>query len=219
MKTVLLTLFCLAGGLLSWAQKITVSESNKMMSLGQAPAQSVSIYLVEEKVVLKDFSKYLSKYKASTNIKKGELTAEYARIKSLNADSISFYANTEIISKTEARLNVFVRRKGMWLNSSDPIVQQLQKDLYDFAVNESRKPVEQSIKLANKKLDKQLNESADIQNENKKLKKETERCQKTIKDNESKVSENETYLSTLQKEIDELKKQLNELQQQLKNIK
>lgn len=219
MKPLFFFIIGLAVSTLSWAQKITVSESNKMMSLGQAPAQSVSIYRVEEKVVLKDFSKYLSKYKASTNIKKGELCAENARIKSLGADSITLYANTEEVSKTEVKLNVFTRRKGVWLNASDPIVQQLQKDLYDFAVNESRKPVEQSMKEVNKKLDKHLKESENIQSENKKLKKETEKCQKTIKDNESKVSENETYLSTLQKEIDELKKQLGELQQQLKNIK
>ncbi len=201
------------------AQKITVTEASKMMSQGSAPAMCVSIYRVDEKTVLKDFSKYLSRYKASTSTKKGELQATQVRIKELSVDSLILYANTESVSKNEVRLLVFVQQRGQWLTLQSPINQYLSKDLYNYAISESQKPIEKSIKEVNKTLRQKQKEQSSIQSENKKLNKQNDQYKKDIKKNEETVSDNETYLNTLQKDLEDLKKQLTELQEQLKSIK
>jgi chromosome segregation ATPase len=147
------------------------------------------------------------------------MKASNAKIKSLAADSITIYANTEKISSNEVRLYVFVQHKNQWLNQSSPIVQTINKDLYTFAVNESRKPVEKRIVALTKDIDKYSKHTKEAQKENERLKKEIERCKHVIKNNEEKISENEKRISSNYAETEELKKQLNELQQQLKNIK
>jgi chromosome segregation ATPase len=202
-----------------YAQKFSVIEITKNMSLGNAPAQCVSIYQLEEKVVLKDFSKMVSMYKAKSDIRKGEMKALNARIKALAADSLTIYANTEQISKDEVRLCVFIQHKNQWLNQSSPIVQYIHKDLYTFAVNESRKPVESKIKRVSSDIELMHKQNVTAEQENAKLKKDIEKCKKIIKENEDKISENENLISSTTKDIDELKKQLSELQQQLKNLK
>ncbi len=201
------------------AQKISVAEYTKNMSLGNVPAQGVSIYRVDEKIVLKNYSKYVSKYKASSDVRKGEMKAVNAKIKSLSADSIHIYANTEIVSKNEVRLFVFVLHKNQWLNQSSPIVQTINNDLYAFAVNESRKPVEKNIKVMIKNIDDMQKNIESTKKENARLKKDIELYKKNIKNSEDMISENEKLISSNIEEIEDWKKQLAELQEQLKNIK
>jgi chromosome segregation ATPase len=214
----LITLCCFLNYHVS-AQKISVTESTKEMSLGTVPAQCVSIYGVDDKTILKEYSRHLSRFKTNPEIRKGELMAINIRLNDFPNDTISIYANTESAGNDEIRLQLFIQKGTFWIKQQEAIVKYLREDLHSFAVEQCKRPVESNITKTEKNIDQKQKEISDVFKENGKLNEEAEECKKTIEHNNQKVSENESYILTLNKELEDIKKQLADLQEQLKNIK
>jgi hypothetical protein len=199
-----------------FSQSIEVKESNRSMSLGNNSALSVMIYGVSDDDILKGIQKKLKDLDGKTSSKKDEVFADNCIVKSLGNNTYDIYATSVAKNKEDVELNLFVNLGGAFLDSKNTNEFTYFKTmLYEFAVEETKKPILKAIEEATKLYESQNKDLKNLVERNESLNKEIKDCESTIEKNKSELKDNaknqedkKAELSTQQTLIESTKKKL-----------
>jgi len=155
------------------AQKIKVDEGSEKFSSGSQNAANTIIYEADLSDVVKEWKKVLKDYKhEKVKDDKNEVFGDNILIKDWGNNPADFYTKfTEDKKAKTIRMSTAVDLGGAYLKSSDNSdkYKYLEKMVKEFAIKMSKAPVEERLKEANKKTEKEEDKLKSLEKENKKL--------------------------------------------------
>ena len=189
----------------AFSQSISVKESNEKFSTGSQNAITTTIIenklddlLSQWKKVLKDFKN--EKVKDSDN----EVFGDNILIKDWGNNPVDFYTKFEENKKDKTvKMMVAVDLGGTYLSSSKDKDKYkfVEKMVKEFAVKQSKAPIEDAIKDAAKLQAKQEDQQKDLEKDNKNLNND-------ITDYKSKITRAETDIVTTNAELEKKKSEV-----------
>ena len=201
----ILTVAILLLSITTFSQSISVKESNEKFSTGSQNAITTTIIenklndvLSEWKKVLKDFKN--EKVKDSDN----EVFGDNILIKEWGNNPVDFYTKFEENKKDKTvKMMVAVDLGGTYLSSAKDKDKYkfVEKMVKDFAVKQSKAPIEDAIKDATKLQAKQEDQQKDLEKDNKNLNND-------IVDYKAKISRAETDIVTKNAELEKKKSEV-----------
>ncbi len=198
----IITITTLLLSISAFSQSISVKESNEKFSTGSQNAITTTIIenklddvLSQWKKVLKDFKN--EKVKDSDN----EVFGDNILIKDWGNNPVDFYTKFEENKKDKTvKMMVAVDLGGTYLSSSKDKDKYkfVEKMVKEFAVKQSKAPIEDAIKDATKLQAKQEDQQKDLEKDNKNLNND-------IVDYKSKITRAETDIVTKNGELEKKK--------------
>ncbi len=212
MKKILLSLFVIATAFSAKAQTIEVLESSKKFDKTSRPAIMVTIPMADDKMVEKEWKRFIKDYNPEDFKSKKEMLADNATIPRISENTIDVYATTET-NKESVTLYVSVDLGGAFLNATHGDKFIAMKGLIrDFAIS----IVEE---IYNEKIKEQEKAVEDVSKDVEKATDDKEHLAKEIEIYEEKIENNKLEIEKLTQTIEEQGKVLSEEQKKLEEIK
>jgi len=219
MKKRILFILLITSALVSAAQKkIVVKESSENIGGGRNNALVVLIFEADEKIIEKEWRSLMKDCKAKVS-SKDEIFADNALIGSISANSVDIYARVESMSDC-FKLIVGFDLGGAYLSSSQhkDAYKAAEKMLYDFAVNVSKKFVENEKDAAEKDLRALVKKQDQLAREKDKLNNSIEDYKSRIEQAQKDLEANGKNNDDNKKAIDEQKLKVDAIGDKLKKI-
>ena len=217
----LVILFCsIVCTQLLFAQEIDVKEKRDKIAGANNPVFTVLIYEADQSSVEKAWKSLMKDYNAKVSIK-DEIFADNAAISDISVNTIDVYA---IVKKEETgiiKLIVAFDLGGTFLSSSTHSKESkaAEKIIKKFAVNTSKKAVEEKLKEAKDKQKDLENDLSDLVKKNEKLHKQIEDYKNKITENEKDIEKNIQEQEVASKAVDVQKTAVEEVNKKLNDIK
>ncbi len=186
-------------------KKIEVNDGTSNIGGGNNPVLEVLIYEGDDKIIEKEWKSLMKSFKAKVSMKK-EIFADDATIPSISDNTIDIYATIEK-SGDYYKLTVGFNLGGAYLSKSLHSSQYkvASKLIYDFAVDVSKKAVEEQMKQAEKELKDMEKTHERLVRDNENLHKDIENYKAKITQAESDIETNIKDQATAQKNIENQK--------------
>ena len=188
----LITLSFLLFTLLSFSQKIKVSESDERIAGGKNPALTVSIYEASVDEVRSKWKSQMKDFKSKKIDMSDEIKADNAVITAINDNnSIDISAKIEKVNDTETKLTVAFNLGGAFLSSSinKDKFNEAKRIVNEFAVKTTKDAIAGMRKAEEKKLANLQDEQHDLEKRQEKLASSIEDYNQKIKDYNEKIKE------------------------------
>ncbi len=211
----LIFMFCVS---LVFAQKITVKERNEKIAGGSNNALTVVISGASEKMIEKAWEDVMKGYGAKVS-SKGEVFADNATIASLSPNTVDVYAKTESEGENYKFIVAF-DLGGAYLSSSlhSSKYKDAEKIVYDFAVDVTKKAIEEQLREAEKEQSKLEKKLDNLVGDNEKLHKDIEKYKNSITQAENDIETNLKDQEDTKATLESQKKAVEAIQEKLKNV-
>ena len=203
--------------IVSYADKVKVSESRENIGGGNNNALVITIYEANPDDVLKEFKSIMKDYNAKVSNKDGVLFGDNAVIKKMGNNTIDIWAKVDKVKDGESKLVVAFDLGGAFLNSSDHKEQfKVAKEIVEnFAIKMQKDAIQEQLNIASKLLEKETDQQKDLEKKNSDLKDDIKNYQEKIKKAEDDIKKNEddqvkkkAEMATQQKVVDGIKEKL-----------
>ena len=218
MKHYIMSMSFLCVAMLSFAQTVVVTPTEKAMSLGTHPALAVQINGVDEDELMKDLASHWKRNGTRVDVKKDVLTATEYEPKEFKPTVFTMYASTSADKNTNT-VYLWAYDGTQYVSASHPAYKHFESELKSFGVAENRKPFENQLKETERALEKSVNERQSLERQRAGWQKDIDDCNKTIESSQNKLKDSEKDLSNetsrmaeLQRDTDKLKKQIDGIQ-------
>ncbi|MFH0864630.1 MAG: hypothetical protein V1904_00440 [Bacteroidota bacterium] len=219
MKKVFGVLFILAFWGYATAQEIKVKEDKENIADAKNSVLTVIIYEADDSYVEKAWKNLMKEYNAKVS-GKSEIFADDATITEMSTNTIDVYAYTKKDDEG-VKLVVGFDLGGAFVSSSTHSYEfkAAEKIVKQFAVDASRKAVEEKLEDAMEKQKELEDELSGLKKKNDKSHKDIEEYKQKITDAEEDIIINEKDQETKTKEIEEQTKAVEKVQKKLDDIK
>lgn len=221
MKKTLTLVFAVLITVTASAQKIKVKESNEAIGEGSHNALVVTLYGVNPSDAEDEFKSFMKKYDGKKSSKNNAVFIDNALIKEMGANTIDIYGRaTGKRADPEITFIVAFDLGGAYLNSSEHKDQfkTAEKIVIEFAVNTTKKAIEEKLKDAQKVQSKLEDNQSDLEKENKNLNSDIERYKSKIKKAEDGIVQNKSAQEKKKAEIAAQKKIVGDIETKLKSV-
>lgn len=220
MKKLFISLFSLSLVFNLLAQNVSVSETEKTFENGKNKCLMVSFIDSDVELVKKEWKSFMKDLDAKVSMK-NEIFADNAVIKELSNNVMDVYAVVEQKDGEAAVLYAAFDLGGAYLDSNfhPDKFKVIQKMLYDFAIETSKKSVKNKLVEQEKMLRNLEKEQNNLVKENENLHKDIDDYKSKIKDAETNIDQNVKYQSVKKTEIESQKAILLKVSEKLNAIK
>jgi vacuolar-type H+-ATPase subunit I/STV1 len=198
--------------------KIKVESKNEKINGGNHPCLVVTIYDAKPNDIESAWKSKMKDYDAKVS-GKDEIFADNALIKSISENTCDVYAYTEKINDNETKFVVGFLLGETWIDSKSPSYNAAEKIVKDFAVAQSKEGIAEKRKAAEKLLDDQKDDQADLEKKNKNLhdditdyNEKIKKAEDDIKSNEDAQAKKKAEIDAQQKVVDDLKSRENSVE-------
>jgi hypothetical protein len=191
--------------------KIKVEEKNEKINGGTHSCLVVTIYDATPDDIEKEWKDKMKSYDAKVS-GKDEIFADNALIKAISENTCDVYAYTEKINDNETKFVVGFLLGETWLDSKNGAsYRAAEKIVKDFAVAQSKDGIAGKRKAAEKVLEDQQDDQADLEKKNKDLHEDIDEYNEKIKQAETDIKSNEDEQTKKKAEIDAQQKVVDDL--------
>ena len=190
--------------------KIKVESKNEKINGGNHPCLVVTIYDATADDIESEWKSKMKGYDAKVS-GKDEIFADNALIKTISENTCDVYAYTEKINDNETKFVVGFLLGETWLDSKASQYSAAEKIVKDFAIEQSKNGIAEKRKAAEKLLNDQKDDQADLEKKNKELHEDIDEYNEKIKKAEGDIKTNEEEQTKKKAEIDAQQKVVDDL--------
>lgn len=227
---ILLVLTLSFSSTISAQKRFKVEEDKKSMSEGSYNALIINIPGANEKLVKKEWSKFIGKYKGKTktNKKANEVFTDNCKIKAISENNIDVYAKAESTGADGVELAVWFNLGVSYLSSNnfsdrykaaEELLQNFGKKIAFESIKEELKLQKKVLEQKNKDLKKLKKDKEKLQDNILDYKNTIVKMEQNIKDTDKEIEQNGTAQTEQLKEIDTQDNLVKEIEKQLKSLK
>lgn len=207
------TLGLLAVSAFGFSQSISTKEGNEKFTTGSQNAVITTILENNASDVIDSWKKIMKDYK-NEKVKEsdGEVFGDNILVKEWGNNTVDFYARFEENKKDKTvRMSVAVDLGGTYLSSSTDKdkFRYVEKMVKEFAIKMTKAPIEEAIKVNEKKLAKLEDNQKDLEKDKKNLQEDIEDYKKKISKTEKDIAAKDGDIGKKKSEVDAQKKVVN----------
>jgi hypothetical protein len=221
MKKLITLAFALSMGIVGYAQKIKIKESNENIGGANHNALTVTLYEISPSEAEDAFRSFMKKYDGKRSSKDGAIFVDHATIKDMGNNTIDIYGKAQgKKGDPEITFVIAFDLGGAYLNSNEhkaqfKVAEQIVKE---FAIKATKDAIEEKLKAAQKVQSNFEDEQKSLEKENKNLNDDIVDYKAKITKAEQDIAKNKTDQDKKKAEIETQKKVVTEIDKKLKAV-
>lgn len=202
------------------AQNVSIENGIDQIGSGYNPSLRVKIPHTEEKILKKNWSKFLKDNGAKVRKSKREIKGEHTVINGLGSEALEIYATFS--KETDGMLmKVAFLKAGVFVSPTgdEMYMKRIETIMYDFALKQSKEGVNIKLAAVNDQFKKEKKAQQKLIKNNERMAADNENMKKRIASNEKQILENKDKIEQTKQNIENHSQSLELLRAKMNELK